>query len=94
MSKIQVNEIVNHFDTGAPDCPKGLTVTGFTTFSGGVSIGGTLTYEDVTKINPNRPQIYARIDDDGVIRLSCTEEHPPFQEWLAEGNTPLPADTE
>ena len=51
MSKIQVNEIVNHFDTGAPDCPKGLTVTGFTTFSGGVSIGGTLTYEDVSNID-------------------------------------------
>jgi len=57
MSKIQVNEIVNHFDTGAPDCPKGLTVTGFSTFtgsasfSGDVSIGGTLTYEDVTNID-------------------------------------------
>ena len=57
MSKIQVNEIVNHFDTGAPDCPKGLTVTGFSTFTGGssfsgdVSIGGTLTYEDVTNID-------------------------------------------
>ena len=57
MSKIQVNEIVDHFDTGAPDCPKGLTVTGFTTFTGGssfsgdVSIGGTLTYEDVTNID-------------------------------------------
>ena len=41
MSKIQVNEIVNHFDTGAPDCPKGLTVTGVATFSGG--IGGPLS---------------------------------------------------
>jgi|MDSZ01.1.fsa_nt_gb hypothetical protein len=57
MSKIQVNEIVNHFDTGAPDCPKGLTVTGFSTFSGSasfsgdVSIGGTLTYEDVSNID-------------------------------------------
>jgi hypothetical protein len=57
MSKIQVNEIVNHFDTGAPDCPKGLTVTGFTTYTGGasfsgdVSIGGTLTYEDATNID-------------------------------------------
>ena len=57
MSKIQVNEIVNHFDTGAPDCPKGLTVTGFSTFTGGasysgsVSIGGTLTYEDVNNID-------------------------------------------
>ena len=51
MSKIQVNEIVNHFDNGAPDCPKGLTVTGVSTFSGNVSIGGTLTYEDVTNID-------------------------------------------
>jgi hypothetical protein len=51
MSKIQVNEIVNHFDNGAPDCPKGLTVTGVSTFSGDVSIGGTLTYEDVTNID-------------------------------------------
>ena len=51
MSKIQVNEIVNHFDNGAPDCPKGLTVTGVSTFSGNVSIGGTLSYEDVTNID-------------------------------------------
>jgi len=36
--------------------------------------------------------IYARIDDDGVIRVTCSANHPPFQEWLAEGNTPLPAD--
>ena len=28
-----------------------LNVTGFTTFAGGVSIGGTLTYEDVTNID-------------------------------------------
>jgi phage protein U len=51
MSKIQVNEIVNHFDNGSPDCPRGLTVTGVSTFSGSVSIGGTLTYEDVTNID-------------------------------------------
>jgi hypothetical protein len=36
--------------------------------------------------------IYARIDDDGKCRLTCTEDHPPFQEWLAEGNEPEPAD--
>jgi hypothetical protein len=40
------------------------------------------------------PQIYARIDDDGLCRLTCTEDHPPFQEWVAEGNQPLPADGE
>jgi hypothetical protein len=38
-------------------------------------------------------QIYARIDDDGLCRLTCVAEHPEFIEWLAEGNTPEPADT-
>ena len=36
--------------------------------------------------------IYACIDDDGVVRVTCSADHPPFQEWLAEGNEPLPAD--
>jgi hypothetical protein len=38
------------------------------------------------------PQIYARIDDDGLCRLTCTEEYPDFKDWVAEGNTPEPAD--
>ena len=37
-------------------------------------------------------QIYARIDDDGKCRLTCTEDYPEFKAWLAEGNTPEPAD--
>ena len=44
------------------------------------------------KLNPDDPQIYARIDDDGKCRVTCTEENAEFQAWLAEGNTPLPAD--
>jgi len=39
-------------------------------------------------------QIYARVDEDGLIRLTCTAEYPEFKEWIAEGNTPLPADEE
>ena len=37
-------------------------------------------------------QIYARIDDDGLCRLTCTADYPEFQKWLEEGNQPLPAD--
>ena len=36
--------------------------------------------------------IYARIDDDGLCRLTCTENDQAYLAWLAEGNTPLPAD--
>lgn len=37
-------------------------------------------------------QIYARIDDDGKCRLTCTADYPEFVAWLAEGNFPAPAD--
>ena len=56
MSQLLVDTIVNKDDTGAPQCSKGLVVTGCTTsttgyFSGNVTIGGTLTHEDVTNID-------------------------------------------
>jgi hypothetical protein len=38
------------------------------------------------------PQIYARVDDDGLCRLTCTEDYPEFKAWIEQGNTPLPAD--
>jgi len=38
--------------------------------------------------------IYARIDDDGLCRLTCTEDYPEFKAWIELGNTPLPADSE
>ena len=43
--------------------------------------------------NEGGQTIYARIDDDGKCRLTCTAEYPEFQAWLAEGNEPIPADT-
>lgn len=32
--------------------------------------------------------IYGRVDDDGLMRVTCIAEHPELQEWIAEGNTP------
>jgi hypothetical protein len=32
--------------------------------------------------------IYGRIDDDGLIRVTCIAEHPEFAEWVAAGNEP------
>ena len=37
-------------------------------------------------------QIYARIDDDGKCRYTCTAEDQAYLKWLEEGNTPEPAD--
>jgi hypothetical protein len=53
-----------------------------------------MIYKMLPKRNSDDPQIYARIDDDGLCRLTCTEDHPPFQEWVAEGNEPLPPDSQ
>lgn len=36
--------------------------------------------------------IYARIDDDGKCRLTCTQDHSEFKAWLELGNTPEPAE--
>ena len=50
-----------------------------------------MIYKKLPKLD-NEQQIYARIDDDGLCRLTCTENYPAFQDWIKQGNTPLPAD--
>lgn len=39
-----------------------------------------------------QPQIIARIDDDGLCRLTCTEDYPEFKAWIEAGNIPEPAE--
>lgn len=33
-------------------------------------------------------KIYARIDDDGLCRLTCTEDNPDYQRWLKGEDEP------
>ena len=33
-------------------------------------------------------KIYARIDDDGLCRVTCTEENPDYLAWLEEQPKP------
>jgi hypothetical protein len=39
------------------------------------------------------PTIYGFINDEGLMTVTCVEEHQDFQDWLAEGNTPELYDT-
>ena len=32
----------------------------------------------------NGIKIYARIDDDGLCRVTCIEENPEYQAWLEQ----------
>ena len=32
-------------------------------------------------------KIYARIDDDGLCRVTCTEDNPEYLAWLDETQT-------
>jgi hypothetical protein len=52
-----------------------------------------MIYKMLPKIDGEQ-QIYARIDEDGLCRVTCTEENPEFMAWVAEGNEPLPADSQ
>ena len=48
---VYADNIENAAGRGGPNFPLGITVAGVSTFSGNVSIGGTLTYEDVTNVD-------------------------------------------
>ena len=42
---------------------------------------------ELLKTNEDGVNIYARIDDDGLCRVTCTEDNPEYQAWLSEANT-------
>ena len=48
-----------------------------------------MKYELITT-NEDGVKIYARIDDDGLTRVTCTEDNPDYQAWLnPETTSPL-----
>jgi hypothetical protein len=53
-----------------------------------------MKYELLTT-NEDGIKIYARIDEDGLCRVTCTEDNPDYQAWLnpkAEQSTPMVSD--
>ncbi len=46
-----------------------------------------MKYKKLNNPITDGPQILARIDDDGLIRVTCSEENLEYQKWVAEGNT-------
>lgn len=50
-----------------------------------------MTYK-LLRTNQDGIKIYAKIDDNNLCRITCSEQDPDFIKWVAEGNTPLPAE--
>jgi hypothetical protein len=44
-----------------------------------------MIYKMLPKLNPDDQQIYARIDDDGLCRLTCSAEYPQLKADLVAG---------
>ncbi len=101
MSQINVNTIRNRTG-GPPNLDKGAVVTGILTCTGDVTVGGTLTYEDVTNIdsvglvtaksgikvgNPVSPGIGATIDPNGNAVFAGIVTATNFEGKLSKGNT-------
>ena len=51
-----------------------------------------MNYKMLAPVEEGQPQIYARVDDDGLVRVTCNANNPDFLEWVAEGNTPEPVE--
>ena len=41
-----------------------------------------MSWIKIDKIVADEKQIYARVDEDGLIRFSCVEEDPTYQAYL------------
>ncbi len=51
-----------------------------------------MIYQVILKIQSDEDQIYARVDDDNVCRLTCNQDNKEFQQWLRDNQDNLPDD--
>ena len=51
-----------------------------------------MKYKKLANTQPVFEQIYARVEDDGKIYVTCNGDNPDFKDWVAAGNTPEAAD--
>ena len=51
-----------------------------------------MIYKKIAKENEEDIQWYFQIEDDGLMKIQCTDQYPPCIEWIAKGNTPEEAD--
>ena len=51
-----------------------------------------MIYQVILKIQSDEDQIYARVDDDNVCRLTCNQDDKEFQQWLRDNQDNLPDD--
>lgn len=73
MSKIQVNDIVNHFDDGAPNFPKGIAVGGGATLGLNVGTGASIysPSDNVLTLGTNNSE-RLRITSAGLVGINTT----------------------
>jgi len=51
-----------------------------------------MIYKTLPKIQSDEDQIYARVDEDDICRLTCNEYNKEFQQWLRDNKDSLPDD--
>ena len=51
-----------------------------------------MIYKKIAKENEENTQWYFKIEDDGLIKIQCSDKYPPLIKWIKEGNTPEDAD--
>ena len=46
-----------------------------------------MRYIIIPKADEDSTQMYLQISNDGTKKIQCTDQYPPFIQWVAEGNT-------